>query len=83
MIGPIGYDIAVFLNNFHWWQENRSDIQKRLDFAVRAFSDAFDLSPADLRRWSFAQMVLSAWWTFDEMPEIYQNDVAKADVWNT
>jgi streptomycin 6-kinase len=82
MIGPIGYDIAVFLNNFHWWQEDRPDIQERLDFAVRAFSDAFDVSPADLRLWSFAQMVLSAWWTFDEMREIYQNDVAKADVWN-
>jgi Streptomycin 6-kinase len=82
MIGPIGYDIAVFLNNFHWWQEERFDIQERLDFAVRTFSDAVDLSPADLRRWSFAQMVLSAWWTFDEMPEIYQNDVVKADVWN-
>jgi len=82
MIGPIGYDIAVFLNNFHWWQDERADIKERLDFAVRAFSDAFELSTADLRKWAFAQMVLSAWWTFDEMPEIYQNDVAKADVWN-
>jgi streptomycin 6-kinase len=82
MIGPIGYDIAVFLNNFHWWQEDRTYVQERLDFAVRAFSDAVDLSPADLRQWAFAQMVLSAWWTFDEMPEIYRNDVAKADVWN-
>ena len=43
MIGPIGYDIAVFLNNFHWWQDEHSDIQERLDFAVREFSDAFDL----------------------------------------
>jgi streptomycin 6-kinase len=82
MIGPIGYDIAVFLNNFHWWQEDRLDIHERLDFAVWAFSDAFGFSPADLRQWAFAQMVLSAWWTFDEMPEIYQNDVEKADVWN-
>jgi streptomycin 6-kinase len=82
MIGPIGYDIAVFLNNFHWWQDERPDIQERLDFALRAFSDAFDLSPEDLRLWAFAQMVLSAWWMFDEMPEIYQNDVIKADVWN-
>ena len=81
MIGPIGYDIAVFLNNFLWWQETRVDVKARLSAAVTMFSAAFDIEPLVLRQWAFAQMVLSAWWTFDEMPEIYDNEVAKADIW--
>jgi streptomycin 6-kinase len=80
--GPVGYEIAVFLNNYHWWQETRADIRIRLDSAVRQFSAAFDIEPTELRQWAFAQMVLGAWWTFDEMPEIYQNEVVKADVWD-
>jgi len=82
IVGPIGYDIAVFLNNFHWWQEERADIKERLDQAVRKFAESFDIDEYDLRCWAFAQMVLGAWWTFDEMPDIYQNEVAKADVWD-
>ena len=81
IIGPIGYDIAVFLNNFHWWQEERIDVRGRLTEVVKTFSDAFGISMVDLKRWAFAQMVLGAWWTFDEMPEIYDNEVAKADIW--
>jgi streptomycin 6-kinase len=82
IIGPIGYDIAVFLNNFHWWHEERVDVRHRLDQAVQKFSTAFDIKPDDLRGWAFAQMVLSAWWTFDEMPETYQNEVVNADIWD-
>ncbi len=83
VIGPVGYDIAVFLNNFHWWQENDPDVRPKLDAAVLSFSDAFDMSPIDLRQWAYAQMVLGAWWSFDEMPEHYNDaTVAKADIWN-
>ncbi len=82
IIGHMGYEIAVFLNNFHWWQDSRSDIRDRLDRAVKQFSDAFDISPLELRQWAFAQMVLSAWWTFDEMPKIYDDEVALADIWD-
>ena len=80
--GHVGYDIAVFLNNFHWWQETRSDIRARLDAAVAQFAGAFGLDPIELRQWAFAQMVLSAWWTFDETPELYDNEVAKSDIWD-
>jgi streptomycin 6-kinase len=82
LIGHLGYDIAVFLNNFHWWQEGRPDVNERLDAAVDQFSIAFDIDPTEIRQWAFAQMVLGAWWTFDEMPEMYKNEVVKADVWN-
>jgi len=81
MVGHIGYDIACFLNNFHWWQDEKRDVASRLHKAVVQFADAFHIDPFELRQWAFAQMVLGAWWTFDEMPEFYDNEVAKADVW--
>ncbi|MEO6334508.1 MAG: aminoglycoside phosphotransferase family protein [Pyrinomonadaceae bacterium] len=82
IVGHIGYDIAVFLNNFYWWQETRPDVRERLDRAVAQFADAFGLDEVELHRWAFAQTVLSAWWTFDESPETYSNEVAKADIWD-
>ena len=82
IIGHLGYEIAVFLNNFHWWQEDRADIKLRIEAAIGQFSDAFDLDPYEIREWAFAQMVLSAWWTFDEMPDLYNNEVEKADIWD-
>lgn len=82
IVGPLGYDIAVFLNNYHWWQEMCVDIRDRLEVAVRTFSEAFGINVITLRRWAFAQMVLSAWWTFDEMPELYEKDVEKSDIWD-
>ena len=82
MVGPLGYDIAVFLNNFHWWQENRPDSRHRLSLAVDMLSAAFEIDPIELRQWAFVQMVISAWWTFDESPSTYNNEVAKADIWD-
>jgi len=82
VVGPIGYDIAVFLNNFHWWQEKRPDIRERIAPAIEQFSKAFDMDPLEVRQWAYAQMVLSAWWSFDEMPQFYDNIVAKADIWD-
>lgn len=81
IVGSLGYEIAVFLNNFHWWQDEKPDIKERLRVAVRQFAGAFGFTERDLREWAFAQMVLSAWWTFDEVPGEYDNEVAKADVW--
>jgi len=82
IVGHLGYEIAVFLNNFHWWQEGKPNIKTMLSTAVDQFAAAFDFDPLELRQWAFAGMVLSAWWTFDEMPEIYNNEVVKADIWD-
>ena len=82
IIGHVGYEIAVFLNNFHWWQEEKADIKLRLEAAIALFSDAFNLDPYEIHEWAFAQVVLSAWWTFDEMPDLYHNQVEKADIWD-
>ena len=82
IIGHIGYDIAVFLNNFHWWQETKPDIEARLATAIAQFAEAFAIDHVELRQWAFAQMVLGAWWSFEDMPDYYDNAVAKADIWN-
>ena len=81
IVGSIGYEIAVFLNNFHWWQDDRPDVSERLDVAVGKFAAAFGFAECEVREWAFAQMVISAWWTFDELRDEYDDEVAKADVW--
>lgn len=83
IVGHVAYDIAVFLNNFHWWQETKADVDRRLDYAVQEFSSAFDIDEHELREWAYAQMVLSTWWNFADMPLLYEpSTLAKADIWN-
>lgn len=81
IIGCIGYEIAVFLNNHLWWLNDQLDLREKLNEAVRQFSDAFEISPLDLRKWAYAQIVLSAWWTFEENHENWKNELAFAEFW--
>lgn len=81
-IGHIGYEISVFLNNFYDWQKRKPDVRANVDRAVDKFSDAFDISEVEIRQWAYAGMVLGAWWNFVDMPELYNGEVAKADIWD-
>ena len=61
IIGPVGYDIAVFLNNLYWGQGDDVDhdnMKAMLVLAINQFSAAFDISHTDLRRWAFSVQVL-------------------------
>lgn len=82
IVGHIGYDLAVFLNNLQWWRKDDPNLLDLVNFAVREFAAAFDLSEREVREWAFAYMVIGAWWTFDEMPEHYDTDFAKIDIWD-
>jgi streptomycin 6-kinase len=82
IVGHVGYDIAVFLTNLHWWQQDKPDIKERLRVAVRQFSEAFGIPEIELRQWAYASQVLGAWWTFDEMRALYSGGVVKADIWD-
>jgi len=82
IVGHLGYDIAVFLNNLHRWQKSHHDLTSFLTDAVRKFADAFDFDEFELREWAYASMVIGAWWTFEDMPEMYNNEVALADIWD-
>lgn len=81
LVGHIGYDIGVFVNNLHWWQKKNGDVGQFLDQAVGKFAVGFDLSELDVRRWAYAFMVIGAWWNFTDMPALYENEVAMVDVW--
>lgn len=81
VIGNIGYEIAVFLNNHLWWLSADKNREEKLENAVHQFSQAFNISPADLKKWAFAQMVLSAWWTFEDNGENWEIELAFAEFW--
>lgn len=82
IVGHIGYDLAVFLNNLQWWWKGESELPELVNFAIREFAASFGLTESEIREWAFAYMVIGAWWTFDDMPEQYDTDLAEIDVWD-
>lgn len=81
IIGHLGYDIGVFLNNHHNWLEWDTKLEGKLDRAVAEFAAAFKLEECVIRKWAFCQMVLSWWWIFDEMPEMFDGGRGLTEVW--
>jgi streptomycin 6-kinase len=81
IIGHAGYDCAVFLNNLQWWQKGKPQLDGLLKNAISEFAEAFAMSEREVREWAFVYMVIGAWWTFDEMPEHYDSDLAELNVW--
>jgi streptomycin 6-kinase len=81
IVGQTGYEIGVFLNNHVRWLKNEANLREKLNQAVVKFSEAFEIEPQALRKWAYAQVVLSAWWTFEENGKNWQTDLALADVW--
>ncbi|HSU24500.1 MAG TPA: aminoglycoside phosphotransferase family protein [Pyrinomonadaceae bacterium] len=82
VVGQIGYDIAVFLNNHVWWLGTGPEARSLVAEAVKAFAKAFDLEEKELRQWAYAQSVLSAWWTFEENNVNWEQDLKYAEIWN-
>lgn len=83
IIGDIGFEIAVFLNNPRSWilfNPNRREI---LEKRIRQFADSFEIEPLDLRKWAYAEAVLSAWWTFEDNGAGWEKWLTCADVWET
>ena len=81
IIGHLGYDIGVFLNNHHDWLDWDTRLEGRLDQAIAEFAIAFDLEESVIRKWAFCQMVLSWWWMFDEMPDTFGDELGLSDIW--
>jgi streptomycin 6-kinase len=83
IVGHVGYDAAVFLLNLHRWQrETNERVDVLIDDAVRLFADGLGLSRTEIRQWAFAHTIISSWWNFDEMPGVYDSELAVADIWN-
>jgi len=82
IVGHIGYDIAVFLNNLQWWRKEDPRMPNLVSHAVRSFAAGFDLPERELREWAFAYMVVGAWWSLEDTPELYDTDFGKLDIWD-
>ena len=83
IVGDIGYEISVFLNNPHSWILTHADAQEILRRRVEQFSEAFEIEPRTLRKWAFAEAVLSAWWTFEDNGTGWKKWLAYAELWET
>jgi len=81
IVGNIGYDISVFMINHANWLKKETDLPEKLGSAIKQFSEAFQIEQRDLRRWIFAQSVLSAWWTFEENCENWKNELEFTKIW--
>ena len=82
VIGDVRYDIAVFLNNHLWYAENKADRTAVMNRAVSIFADRFGFSHESIIRWAFAQVALSAYWTYTEKNEHWRRQLALAEFWN-
>lgn len=82
IVGHLAYDIAVFLTNFHRWQEKKEGVAELVSQAIGQFAEAFDLTETEIREWTFAHMVIGAWWNFEDMAELYDPEVAMPAIWN-
>lgn len=81
LVGNVAYDISVFLNNLHRWQKGKPNVRYDLFTAAKKFGDAFGMDERRIREAAYAGMVIGAWWNFDDMPELYDNEVVLADIW--
>ncbi len=79
VIGNLGYEISVFLNNHLEWIENKRDMEK----AVGRFSDSFSISPKAIKDWSYVQQVLAACWDFEDNGRFGKKDLENAEIWET
>jgi streptomycin 6-kinase len=78
LIGHIGYDISVYLNNLLYIHPVKADLHA----AASRFARAFGLSETDVRRWAFAGYVLGKWWSYKDMPQSYADELALANIWD-
>ena len=82
LIGEIGYEIAVFLNDLAGWTEHLPNRKKILESAIKNFSRNFNVSVENLRKWSFAFAVLSAWWMMEDFGKDCEKSLALTDIWD-
>jgi hypothetical protein len=83
IIGDIGYEISVFLNNPRGWISTHPNRREILKKRIEMFSQSFEIEPEALRKWAYAESVLSACWTFEDNGKGWEKWLGFAEVWNT
>lgn len=81
IVGEIGYEIAVFLNDLAGWTSHLVNQKEVLNSAIESFSRAFSVGAEDLRKWSYSFAVLSAWWMLEDFGVNRKEDVLRAEIW--
>jgi len=80
--GNFGYEMNAFLINHRRWMKSDPELKEKLNAAIDRFSGAFDMTPEAIRKWTFAQNVLSAWWTFEENSINWKRELELAEIWD-
>lgn len=83
IVGDVGFEISVFLNNPRGWILTVPDRRKILCRRVEQFAEAFAIEPKDLRDWAYAEAVLSAWWTIKDGGRDWGKGLACAAIWES
>lgn len=83
IIGDIGYEISVFLNNPRTWILEHDTPQKILKERIVQFSDAFEIEPAILHKWALALPILAAFWSHQDNSTDWTNWLALARIWES
>lgn len=81
VVGDIGYEIAVFMNNHRRLLRSQRDLPQILARRIEQFSQSFEIEPRKLREWAFIQAVLSAWWVFEDTKMISAKWIGYAEIW--
>lgn len=81
IVGDPGYETGTFLINQARWLLPAPDLKKRLAGSIRQLAEGLEIEPQNLKKWVFAQAVLSAWWTFEDNSGDWKNELAFAGIW--
>ncbi len=80
LVGEREYEIGAWMRNpfpgLLSWSRPVQRLQQRLDL----ISDELDLDRTRLKRWSFAQAVLSAWWSIEDREPHWDQSIAVASL---
>jgi streptomycin 6-kinase len=82
IIGDVGFEISVFLNNPRGWLLPNPDCRKIAQRRVKQFAEAFAIEPRDLCDWAYAEAVLSTWWTLEDGGNDWEKWLACAEIWD-
>jgi len=77
LVGPPGYDAGNFLRGS---LEETPDPRRALIRRIDILSAELGMHRNELRRWSLAQAVLSAWWSIEDHGEGWQDTIAMARI---
>lgn len=81
IIGDIGYEISIFLNNPRSWILEHPDSKKILTNRIVQSSEAFEIEPKTLYQWASALPALAAFWSLQDKSSDWTKWSALTEIW--